>query len=69
MKLKGYRQYTKERIQSNYSKDDPRSQKRMEVQTKEIKEIINKEIKHLKERQKEMNDTIIEIFKCIIRNQ
>ena len=61
MKLKGYKQYTKEKLQSNYSKDDPRSQKRMEVQTKEIKEIINKEIKDLKERQKEMNDTIIEI--------
>lgn len=41
----------------------------MEVQTKEIKEMINKEIKDLKERQKEMNDTIIENFKCIIRNQ
>lgn len=69
MKFKGYRQYTKERIQSNYSKDDPRSQKRMEVQTKEIKEMINKEIKDLKERQKEMNDTIIENCKCIISNQ
>ena len=51
------------------NKDDPRSQKRMEVQTKEIKEMINKEIKDLKERQKEMNDTIIENCKCIISNQ
>jgi len=39
MKLKGYRQYTKERIQSNYSKEDPRSQKRMEVQIKEINDL------------------------------
>lgn len=69
MKLKGYRQYTKERIQSNYSKDDPRSQQRMEVQIKKIKEMIYKEIKDLKERQKEMSYTIIEILKCIIRNQ
>lgn len=57
MKLKGYRQYTKERIQSNYSKDDPRSQQRMEVQIKKIKEMIYKEIKDLKERQKEMSYT------------
>ena len=69
MKLKGYRQYTKERIQSNYSKDDPSSQLRMEVQIKTIKEMIYKEIKDLKERQNEMSYTIIEILKCIIRNQ
>ena len=33
------------RIQSNDSKDDPRSQKRMEAQIKKVQEMFNKELK------------------------
>ena len=46
-------------IQGNDSKDDPRSWKRMEAQTKKIQEMFNKELEDLKNKQ--MNNTIIEM--------
>ena len=49
------RQSTQKRIQSNDSKDDPRSQKKIKAQTRKIQEIFNKDLKELKNKQ--MNST------------
>jgi len=50
-KLNGERQSTWKIIHSNYSKDDPKSQKKeMEAQTKRIQDMFNKELEDLKNR-------------------
>lgn len=38
------------------NKDDPRSQKRMEVQTKQIQEMFNRQLENLKNRDEKCNN-------------
>lgn len=62
IKWRGYKQSIWKIIQSNDYKDEPKSQNRMGIWIKNIKEMFNKDLEELKNKQTMVNSTMTEKY-------